>query len=323
VRKTQQALENELGRVRAIADAPESHDLKVELASLLKHKSNHVIAAAANVARCNQVNELVADLQSAFAELMKNPAKLDPACKALISITKALIEMDAGAAAIYFSGLKHVQKEASFGPSVDAAAPLRGLCARGLARLNHPQALDEIVDLLADPEIPARVGAVQALAETAKREAELLLRLTLLRGEKAEVMNECLTALLSLAPRHSVEFVGRFLGNDSDELREAAALALGESRQTAALPVLQQAYAIQPRQGFRRTLLLSIALLRCDEGVEFLLARLAKESEPLAAAALDALALYAGDEAVRKQVTAILDERKSADLQARFISAWR
>jgi hypothetical protein len=69
--------------------------------------------------------------------------------------------------------------------------------------------------------------------------------------------------------------------------------------------------------------LLSIALLRCDEGVEFLLARLAKESEPLAAAALDALALYAGDEAVRKQVTAILDERKSADLQARFISAWR
>jgi HEAT repeat protein len=323
VRKAQQTVEEELGRVRAIADAPEAHDLKRELAPLLRHKSNHVIAAAANAVGRLQTPDLVPDLQSAFQELMKNPAKLDPACKALIAIVKALIEMDSGSAAVYFAGLRHVQLEASFGPSVDVAAPLRGLCARGLARLNHPQALDEIVDLLADPEIPARAGAVQALAETGTREAELLLRLTLLRGEKNEVMSEALSALLNLAPRTSVEFVGRFLARDWEELREAAALALGESRQSTALPILQQAYEAHRQQGFRRTLLLSIALLRLDEGVEFLLSRLEKEPESLAMAALDAVALYSRDETIRQRVEAILEERDSANLRARFASASR
>ena len=323
VKKQQQALEEELGRIRAIADAPEAHDVKRELAPLLRHKSNHVAAAAANAAGRLQAGDLVPDLQSAFQELMKNPAKLDPACKALIAIARALIEMDTGSAAVYFSGLKHVQHEASFGPSVDAAAPLRGLCVRGLGRMNHPQALDEIVELLADPEIPARVGAVQALAETGSREGELLLRLTLLRGDKIEVMAEGLTALLSLAPRTSVEFVGRFLARDLEELREAASLALGESRQSNALPILEGAFETYRQQGFRRTLLLSIALLRCDEGVEFLLSRLEKEPESVAGAALDALALYSRDDTVRKRVTSILDERNSADLRARFASGWR
>jgi HEAT repeat protein len=322
VRKAQQTIEEDLGRIRAIADAPEAHYVKGELAPLLRHKSNHVIAAAANAIGRLQASDLASDLQSAFTLLMKNPAKLDPACKALIAIAKALIEMDVGSAAVYFAGLRHVQREASFGPAVDAAAPLRGFCARGLARMDHPQAVEEIVDLLADPEIPARVGAVQALAETGKPEGELLLRLTLLRGEKLEVMNEGFTALLSLAPRNSVEFVGRFLGRDSEELREAAALALGESRQPNALPILQEAYERQRQQEFRRTLLLSMALLRCDQGVDFLLSRLEKEPEPLAGAALDALALYSRDDTVRKRVVGILDERNSADLRARFTSGW-
>ena len=309
--------------MRAIVDAPDEHDLRTELAPLLRHKSNHVIAAAANAAARLEASQLVGDLQTAFQELMKNPAKLDPACKALIATVKALIQMDAGSAAVLFAGLRHVQHEASFGPAVDAAAPLRGLCARGLARANHPQALDEIVDLLADPEMEARVGAVQALAETGTREGELLLRLTLLRGDRAEVMSEALTALLNLAPRNSVEFVGRFLARDSDELREAAAIALGESRQPGALPILREAYETHRQQGFRKALLLSIALLRCDEGVEFLFARLEKEPEALASAALDALALYSRDEAIRQRVLEILEERDSAELGGRFASAWR
>ena len=323
MRKAQQIIEEELGRIRAIADAPEAHDLKAELAPLLRHKSNHVIAAAANAIGRLQASGLASDLQSAFTLLMKNPARFDPACKALIAIAMALIEMDVGSAAIYFAGLRHVQLEASFGPAVDVAAPLRGFCARGLARMDHPQALEEIVDLLADPEIPARIGAVEALAETGKREAELLLRLTLLRGEKLEVMSQAFTALLSLAPRSSVDFVGRFLGRDSEELREAAALALGESRQPSALPILQKAYELHRQPGFRRTLLLSMALLRCDPGVEFLLSRLEKEPESLAGAALDALALYSRDDTVRKRVSGILDVRNSADLRARFTSGWR
>lgn len=318
-RKTQQ-LEEDLARIRMIADTAESCDLRRDLASFLSHKSNHVIAAAANLAGRLQAATMVADLQMAFEQLIKNAPKRDPGCKALIAITKALIEMDADAAAVYFAGLRHVQKEGSFGPPVDAAAPLRGLSARGLARMDHPDALYEIVNLLADAEVPARVGAVQALADTGKHEAELLLRLMLLKGDRMEVLSEGLRALLNLAPRSSVEFVARFLARDSDELREAAALALGESRQSSALPVLQEAYELHREQNFRRTLLLSIALLRCDEGVEFLLSRAAKEPEPLAAGALDALALYSRDEAVRQRIDAILDERESPELRKRFTS---
>ena len=302
--------------MRAIADAPERCDLKRDLAPFLRHKSNHVIAAAANAVGRLSAEQLIPELQSAFLELMKDPAGRDPACKALIAIAKALIGMDVGAAEVYFAGLKHVQKEGSFGPPVDVAAPLRGLCARGLARTGHPEALYEIVNLLVDPEIPARAGAAQALAETGSKEGELLLRLKLLQGDKEEVLSECLNALLSLAPRNSLDFVARFLKSDSAELREAAALALGESRLSGALPLLQEAYTLNRQASFRRSLLLGIALLRQDEGVEFLLSRLEKEPEPLAVAALEALNLYAADQHVRKRVQAIIASRNSPALKA-------
>jgi HEAT repeat protein len=253
---------------------------------------------------------LIPELQAAFQGLMQNAPARDPACKASIAIVKALIGMDVSAAEIYFAGLKHVQKEGSFGPPVDVAAPLRGLCARGLARTGHTEALYEIVNLLVDPEIPARVGAVQALAETGRQEGELLLRLKLLQGDDEEVVCACFTGLLDMAPRNSMEFVARFLKSDSAGLREGAALALGESRLPGVLPLLQEAYAVHRQLAFRRGLLLSIALLRQDEGVEFLLSRLEKEPEPLAAAALEALNLYSGDESIRARVERIVSGRK-------------
>ena len=285
--------------------------MKKDLAPFLRHKSNHVIAAAANLIGRLTADALIPELQAAFQDLMKNAPVRDPACKASIAIVKALIGMDVSAAEIYFAGLRHVQKEGSFGPPVDVAAPLRGLCARGLARTGHPEALYEIVTLLVDREIPARVGAVQALPETGRQEGELLLRLKLLQGDEDEVLAECFTALLSMAPRNSVEFVAGFLRSDSAGLREGAALALGESRLPAALPLLQEAYTLYRQPAFRRTLLLSIALLRQDEGIEFLLSRLEKEPEPLAAAALEALKLYSGDESIRERVETILSGRKN------------
>ena len=303
--------------MRAIGDAPERYDLTRDLVPFLRHKSNHVIAAAANVAGRLQAGSVIPELQSAFLDLMKDAPARDPACKALIAIAKALIEMDVRAAEVYFAGLKHVQKEGSFGPPVDVAAPLRGLCARGLARTGHPEALYEIVNLLVDPEIPARAGAAQALAEAGGSEGELLLRLKLLAGDKEEVMSECLNALLSLAPRNSLDFVAKFLKSDSSELREAAALALGESRLSGALPLLQEAYALHRQPAFRRSLLLAIALLRQDEGVDFLLSRLEKEPEALAAAALEALNLYAADQQVCEKVRAIVDARNSPALKGR------
>src|SRR5579864_4394182 len=204
--------EDALRAIHEIRNEPERYDLKRDLAPFLRHKSNHVAAAAATTAERLEAVALAQDLVDAFLELMQEPAKRDPGCKALIAIAKALVTMEQDAARVYFLGLRHVQMEGSFGPPVDAAAELRGVCAQGLARMAHPDALQECVTLLVDRETAARAGAVRAIADAGVQEAALLLRLKALVGDpKIEVTAECFTSLLRLAPAPSLAFVANFL----------------------------------------------------------------------------------------------------------------
>jgi hypothetical protein len=311
--------EDALAAIHAIRQTPEKYDLPRDLAPFLRHKSNHVVAAAAATVERLEASPLAPDLVDAFERLMGNPAKLDAGCKALIAITQALVQMDDPAAKVYFAGIRHVQMEGSFGPPMDAAAPLRGLCARGLARMGHPGALLECVTLLADREVPARAGAVRAIADSGRPDGVLLLRLKALVGdEEIEVTGECFGALLSLDPAGSVEFVARFLRPQFGGIGEQAALALGESRLAAAFDVLREAWERGGAAEQRRTLLVAIAMLRSDPALEFLLERLAAESGPVAADALAGLAFYARDEAVLARVEAIIRERGDRALEAVF-----
>jgi HEAT repeat protein len=311
--------EDALAAIHAIREAPERFDLKGDLAPFLRHKSNHVVAAAAATAERLEVSGLAPDLVEAFERLTGNAAKLDPGCKALIAVAQALIQMDDPAAKVYFAGARHVQMEGSFGPPVDVAAPLRGLCARGLARMGHPNALLECVTLLADRETPARTGAIRAIAEGGRPEGVLLLRLKALVGDKEdEIIAECFGALLRLDPLSSVEFVAQFLTSRSGGLGEQAALALGESRLDAAFDVLREAWERGGAAEQRRTLLVAIAMVRSDRALEFLLERLADESGPVSADALAGLAFYARDEAVRARVEGIIRERGDKALEALF-----
>jgi len=302
--------EEALGAIRRIRDAPEIHDLKRDLAPFLLHKSNHVAAAAADTVGRLEAVALAQNLVDAFLEWMKNPSERDPGCKALTAIAKTLAAMDHPAAQAYLAGIHHVQMEASFGPRVDTAAALRGVCAQGLARMSHPDALLECVTLLADREVAARSGAVRAFSETGQSAGILLLRFKALTGDKdEEVMAECFAGLLRLAQAESLEFVAGFL-NASQEIAERAALGLGESRLAAAFPWLREAWAGTSQSTLRKTLLLAIAMLRQDEAVEFLLNRLAEDSEKSAADALTALALYSRDETARDRIQDILTKRK-------------
>ncbi len=311
--------EDALAAIYAIRQAPERFDLARDLGPFLGHKSNHVVAAAAATAERLEVSALAPDLVEAFERLMRDPAKLDPGCKALIAIAQALIQMDDPAAKVYFAGIRHVQMEGSFGPPVDVAAPLRGLSARGLARMGHPNALLECVTLLADREIPARAGAIRAIGEAGRPEGVLLLRLKALVGDKEdEIVAECFGALLRLDPASSVEFVAQFLTSRSGGLGEQAALALGESRLEAAFDVLREAWERGGASEQRRTLLVAIAMLRNDRALEFLLERLAAESGPVAADALAGLAFYARDETVLARVEGIIRERGDQALEVVF-----
>jgi HEAT repeat protein len=311
--------EDALAAIHAIRQAPEKHDLTRDLAPFLRHKSNHVVAAAAATAERLEASALAPDLVETFERLMRNPAKLDQGCKASIAITQALVQMDDPAAKVYFAGVRHVQMEGSFGPPVDVAAPLRGLCARGLARMGHPDALLECVTLLTDREIPARAGAIRAIADAGRPEGVLLLRLKVLVGDKeTEVTGECFGALLSLDPAASVEFVAKFLDSHAEEIREQAALALGESHLPGAFEVLRAAWERGGAAEHRRTLLVAIAMLRSDTALQFLLDRLGDQSGPVAADALAGLAFYARDEAVLTRVEEIIRQRGDGALEAVF-----
>jgi hypothetical protein len=82
--------------------------------------------------------------------------------------------------------------------------------------------------------------------------------------------------------------------------------------------LLKDALEQYARASLRRTLLLAIAMLRLDEALEFLLARLAEDSEKQAGDALAALALYSRDDTVRQRIQQILAERKSPALSEVF-----
>ncbi|HLG96284.1 MAG TPA: HEAT repeat domain-containing protein [Bryobacteraceae bacterium] len=304
------AIEDALRAILDMRESPEKYDLKRDLAPFLKHRSNHVVAAAVATAERLEASTLAQDMVDCFTNLMHDPAKRDPGCKALLAIAKALASMDQSAARVYFLGIKHVQMEASFGPPVDAAAELRGVCAQGLARMLHPDALQECVTLLADPEPAARAGAVRAIADYGAPEGALLLRLKALVGDKHEqVIAECFSALLRLAPAPSLEFVAGFLRNPSDEIAQNAAFALGESHLAGAFPLLREAWEQTAAPERRRAFLVAIALLRLDTAVDFLLARASDDSLSAAAGAIAALGMYASDENICARVRPLVATR--------------
>jgi hypothetical protein len=305
------ATEDALAQVRAIRNAPETFDLKRDLAPFLRHKSNHVIAAAADAAKSIEYAQLTEQLVAAFEEIFPKAPERDQGCKALTAIVEALATKGEDAPDVYLKGVRYVQREGSFGPPVDVASALRGFCARGLVRTRHPEAMYRVVDLLVDKEPPARIGAVQALGDAGTREAELLLRLKVREGDtEGDVIAACFGALLDIAPNRSLPFVASYLERGDEYQVEAAALAIGEARCTSALQNLQDAWASHRSPMVRRTILVSIAMLRVEEGVAYLLSRLKQDPPKSVPDVLEALAIYRHDEAVSARIHEIVAARK-------------
>ncbi|MEO8126488.1 MAG: HEAT repeat domain-containing protein [Bryobacteraceae bacterium] len=305
-------LDRRLAALYSVEDDRDSAAAK--LPAFLRDKSSIIVAKAANMAVRLEAAELVPDLVLAFTPILKS----DTGCVASVAIVKALISFDAAAAEVYLTGLRHVQWEPSFGKSVEVAGELRGLCARGLARMGHPDTLPAILPLLADT-VPARVGAVKAISESGKPEGELLLRLHVIRGDNdAEVIAECFAALLAIAPQRSLAFVAQYLSSGADEMAEMAALALGETRMTDAFPVLRDTLLGTPGGSVRRAVLLAMAMLRRDEAFDYLVATLDRNPNEV----IQALAIHKGNAALRERVAAKLKELESARLNELFEREW-
>ena len=234
-RKVEDALE----ALAELRRQPLSDATTASLRAALATKLSPVVAKAARIAGDLEIADLVPDLRGAFHRLLENPVKSDPGCAAKTEIASALYRMGAYEDALFLRGIRHVQREPVWGGTEDTACDLRSACAHALIRLNHPDAANEIAELLADHEAMARVGAARAIAYSELDRFAPLLRLKILAGDEPQVTGECVLALLRIAPAASLEFCARLLEGGDPQRSESTALALGESRLRSALPLLR------------------------------------------------------------------------------------
>lgn len=271
------------------------------LRSGLGSKHNVVAAKAARVIAARQIKWLESSLAAAFERFLK--ADSDKGCLAKQAIAEALYETGSLAGEIFEAGARHVQLEASYGGSTDAAAELRGICALGLVRCGHPKLMEILVDLLNDPEIQVRTMACRAVGYAGHDTGALLLRMKILAGDREDdVTAEAFQQLVRLQPRDSLEFIERFLDDIDESNRQSATLALGASRDPEALRILIDRWprAIDPDD--RRLLAVAIATHRSSQAIDFLIQRLADERTATALLVADALQMHRHDAAVWSRV---------------------
>ena len=251
----------ELNTVPAVAES---------LRPYLADSSCHVVAKAAGKAADERVEELLADLVTAFEDWTAQPARRDPGCTAKLALLDALDALLHDDPAPFRTGARWVQLEPGPVPT-DSAPPLRIRGAAGLVRLRTSDAVTVLAEHLADnPQVQS--AAIRALIAYGDPFGAALVRLRLAVGvDDGEVLTDCLGALLALDPADSLELVaGRLRGRDQQAAR-AAALALAEVRPEGAFALLCEfhAAALGDDRAVART---ALAMLRSDEADAFLAA---------------------------------------------------
>jgi HEAT repeat protein len=315
-------VDEKIAELESPSSDPTERSARIARALTDRHYS--VVAKAARLAEDGLLYDLVPVLRKEYARFLERPAKADPSCIAKKAIARALVGLDCNDASFYIAGLSYRQPEPVWGGTVDTAVDVRCSCAMGLVASGHPRALVELAELLSDLEPPARAGAVRAIACGNPREAELLLRGKILAGdEEPAVIGECFTALLSVEPDESIAFVARYLRHPDEELRELAALALGESRLPSALPHLETAWTdVLLSDGFRRALLRAAAAHRSEAAFDWLLAIVAEARSKVAAEIVEALAIYKHNSKLARRLETVVAERGDAALQEEFTRYW-
>jgi HEAT repeat protein len=278
----------------------------------LAHRSNHVVARAARLAREAEMTALASSLVATFPRFLEDPVRRDPGCVAKTQLADALLAFEYPAPAVYLAGAVHVQREPAFGPPIDTAAALRATSAMALVVTEHPAALGLSVNLLADPEPVARAGGLRALTASGRPDVALVMRLYVLRGDaEPGVLAEAFVGLLALSADDPVPFVAERLGSGDRDIARAAALALGETRRPEAISALRNHLAREERSDVRHATILALATTRDEDAISILLELVADGGAADSKAAVEALRLYVHDDALQRRVQASLDRRQT------------
>jgi HEAT repeat protein len=313
-------IEVQLIQLGALRKATDIKSRDAEIAKAIANKSSLIAAKGADLARELQVADMSDALHKAFDRFMQKPAATDKGCYAKTAIAKALYEMGINDLDVFLRGIHHTQPEPVWGGSQDTAAELRGICALGLVRANYHDVMNELAELVVDPDPNARANAVRAIGYS---ENDLvgtpMLRMKLLSGDAhPEVTVEAFAALMKLAPAKSIDFVARFLEKPDPEMREMALLALGQSRQPAGFDLLQSMYEREVMVQKRREFLQPIALTRLPAAHEFLLHVILDEPRDLAIGVIEALKPFRSDSTLRAKIEKAVEDRDEPAIREAF-----
>jgi HEAT repeat protein len=309
-------LESLLAQLQQIRPNPTTSEALLLLRELLTSKQPVAIAQAATLIAEAEHYDLIPDLVATFEWAMTKPSERDPGCIAKLKLADALYRLEYSNEDLFLQGIRYA------GISGDRTAPLRSVCALGLVRMNYPDVMSELADLLADPESDARIGAARAIAYTGNLSGVPLLRLRIKLGDIAPVLFECFLALLQLYPmQSSIDLVRSFLvipsqakARESTDIVEAAALAFGESRLSEAFDILQTWWVSADLPEHRKIGSIAISLLRNDEAFSFLLSLIQRGTLADAKDSIAALSVYRENQALWQLVRERIEQRGDSNL---------
>lgn len=309
------SLDAKLKTVESLQRQAPSTEVQEQIKNYLTAKNNFVVAKAAHVAGEHGYTELIPELLAAFERFLQNALKTDKSCLAKTAILKALHTLQHQEAEIFLQGIRYFQYEPAFGGEVDTAVEIRSMSAFALVDIGYLDVLYELITLTVDPELQVRINATRALANTGTHEAELILRLLAIHGERdLPVTGECLSGLMQLAPTQSFEFVSGYLESHHDELRQAAAFALAENHSLEAFEALRNYWDEHPSLRDRRLLILPFAVSKRPEAISFLLTIIEDEEQQLAIEAIKALKIYKHNPGLAAKLESIVQKKNDKTL---------
>ena len=298
------------------------HD--AELRKALRDRNSYLVARTAEIISDLHRDELIPDLLGAFDRLFIDAARSDPQCLAKTAIANALRSLGHHGAPAFVRGIHHVQLEPAWGGRADTAAGLRGACALALTDCmldgGDLEILTYLADALADPDKTVRIDAAMAIEQLNRPEGAVLLRLKALIGDAdPDVMGQCFSSMLSLAPHGVVAFISRFLKSSSEDIQLEAASALAQCRDPEAVAVLRDFWQepLLPSD-VRQALLINLGASPLREAADFLLEIVANDAIALAVTALSALGTSRFHHELRSRLAETVTTRDSTQLRVAF-----
>lgn len=278
-----------------------------------------------------------------YQRLAKDGKKRDPGCVARMELLQAFIELRAlEAGDILFDAVKTVQIEPSGAGLADMAVPLRAQAALGLGVFRLPRALVALTLLLFDMEPKVDVAPEEMLYATASARkaaaqaigllgdlggvAVLALRLSQPKNELAEILIECMDALVLLDETVALDIVSGYIDARDEYLVVGAATALAKvapAHHPELVERLRSRLEDLSANG-RKGIAFAFAAMRSPSGDEGLSWMVRHPDEEMRLTAIDAVSVRGGQTA-----RALLEEAALRDSDpyvraaaARTLEAW-